>query len=68
MRNAVLKMGHEHQISCLKPIIVNSMMVYVAKYGPGTQSVSGIFCVDIFAEFVHLLKRGFLIWALPLKN
>ena len=68
MRNAVLKMGHEHQISCLKPIVVNSMMVNVTKNCSGTQSVCGIFCVDIFAEFVHLLKRSFLICALPLNN
>ena len=53
MLNSLLKVRHKHQITCLKPAIVQCMVVDVAKHCSCADSIRSVTGVN---EFAHLVK------------
>ena len=56
MRNGILQMRHEHQISGLIPIVVNGMVVNVTQNCSSTQTIRCILGINEFAHLAHLLQ------------
>ena len=53
MLDGVLQVGHEHQISGLKPAAVQGMVVDVTQDGARTDAVSVVLDIDVLAQTVH---------------
>jgi len=58
--HGVLKVGHQHQISRCKPVVMNGVEVDMTEDSTGSESVSVIFAVDVLAEFVQHVRAGLL--------
>ena len=54
-------MRHQHQISGLKPLVMNGMVVNVTEDGLSSQPVCRVVSVDVLAKLVHQLNAGFLL-------
>ena len=47
MANVVLGFGHQHQVSCLVPLVVESRVIYAHQDGSKTRSVRIVVIIDI---------------------
>ena len=59
MLNSLLKVRHKHQITCLKPAIVQCMVVDVAKHCSCADSIRSVTGVNEFAHFVKTFRAAF---------
>lgn len=70
--DVVLQVTHQHQVTCLVPAWVQSMVIYVAEDSTGTDTVGAILGVDELAEAVHdhsaVLSLALLLVLLGLHN
>lgn len=51
--DVVLQVAHQHQVPCLVPAGMQSVVIYVAQDGAGSDAVGAILGVDELAELVH---------------
>ena len=59
MLNSLLKVRHKHQITCLKPTIVQCMVVDVTKHCSCADSIRSVTGVNEFAHFVKTFRAAF---------
>ena len=56
MLNGLLKVRHEHQITCLKPAIMQCMVIDVAKHCSCADSIRSVTGINEFAHFVKTFR------------
>ena len=56
MLNGLLKVRHEHQITCLKPAIMQCMVIDVAKHCSCADSIRSVTGVNEFTHFVKTFR------------
>jgi hypothetical protein len=65
--DSLLQVRHQHQVTRLKPVVVQRVMVDVAQDGPRAQTICVVFSVHILAHFVqqvyasHSVGRNFAL-------
>lgn len=60
----VLQVGHEHEVTRFKPLVVERQVVYMEQYSLGADTVGFVIDVDVSAQAVHHINaciRGVLV-------
>jgi len=52
---------HEHEVSSLKPQVMESKMVDVQKDSLGSNAVSVVLDIDVSTQHIHLIYAGVLL-------
>ena len=61
MSYRILQMRHQHEVSSLKPLVVQSQVIYVIEYSLRSDTISVIVDVDITTQCVHLVYTSVLL-------
>jgi hypothetical protein len=54
-------MRHQHKVSGVEPLVMNGMVVNVAKNGLGSKPVRGVMGVNKLAKLVHHVKARLIL-------